>query len=180
MKPLAIVGNGMTRDTAPKDTNTFDIWAMNNHPYLWEGRQPITALFEMHPDVLEADRYDEGYKDWLKNITIPVYMHRAHPGIPNSVTFPREEIAQKFTGAIYKGDELIENFYAESSTYMLALALHMGYQHVQLHGIDLNKIKDHTRRDAVFFWLGILITKGVIFKLPEATPLMKDTLYPFY
>lgn len=179
MRTLAIVGNGPTREGAPHDDPSYEVWAMNNHPFLWQKR--ITALFEMHPDALDTSRYADDYKDWLKQRhPFPIYMHRVHPDIPNSVQFPREDIAHYRGGLLQKGGRFIQDFYAESSTYMLALALHLGYQRVELYGIDLNKIEEKRRRDSVFFWLGILQAHGIDLALPEDSPLMDEALYPFY
>lgn len=178
MRPLAIVGNGSTRTNAPHADLTFDVWGMNNHPYLWQKR--VTALFEMHPDALFTDRYTDDYKAWLRQRhDFPIYMHQVHPDIPNSVQFPREDIAHYRGGLLQKGDTIIQDFYTETTPYMLALALHMGYQHIELYGIDMNKDYQHYR-DGIFFWLGILHAHNVEIILPENTPLLSETLYPFF
>lgn len=177
MKPLAIVGNGPTRDNPRHNNMGWDVWAMNNHPFLWQKR--VTALFEMHPDVLEADRYTAEYKDWLKHVTFPVYMHRVHPDIPSSVQFPREAIAQEYPVLIEKGDLIIKDFYAETTAYMLALALYFGYQIIELYGIDLNKRQYLPHRDSIFLWLGYLQANRVRVIIPEESPLMDEALYPF-
>lgn len=179
MKPLAIVGNGPTRTYAPHDDLTMDVWAMNNHPYLWQKR--ITALFEMHPDALDTNRYADDYKAWLKQRhDFPIYMHRVHQDIPNSVQFPREDIARYRGWLFLKGKTLIQDFYAETSAYMLALALHLGYRRIQLYGIDFDKITDQRRRDSVFFWLGILQANHIEITLHEDSPLLEESLYPYY
>lgn len=179
MKPLAIVGNGRTRTSAPHNDLNCDVWAMNNHPFLWQKR--ITALFEMHPDALTCNRYTDDYKQWLQQRhDFPIYMHDVHPDIPNSVQFPREDIAQYRGGLLQKGEKFIQDFYTSTFPYCLALALHLGYRRVELYGIDLDKEERVQHRDSVFFWLGILHVHQVEIVLPEKTPLMSEALYPFY
>lgn len=177
MRPLAIVGNGPTRTGAPHANTDYDVWAMNNHAFLWEKR--ITTLFEMHPDALEAPHYQDGYKDWLRtNRDVEVVMHEIHPDIPASVKFPQEEIAALWGGAIWKGDKPIRDFYSNTFPYCLAYALHRNYSHIELFGIDLNKEERIEHRDSVFYWLGILAANDVKIILPAESPLMDDTLYP--
>lgn len=179
MKPLAIVGNGPTRVHAPHDNKDYDVWAMNNHPFLWQKR--ITALFEMHPDALTCERYADDYKQWLQQRhDFPIYMHHVHADIPNSVQFPREKIAQYRGNLFQKGGQFVKDFYAESSTYMMALALHLGYRRLELYGIDLNKLENKQRRDSVFFWLGILQANHMQIVIHEDSPLISEALYPFY
>lgn len=179
MRPLAIVGNGRTREGAPHHDLAYDVWAMNNHAFLWQKR--ITALFEMHPDVMETSRYTDPYKDWLKyHHDFPIYMHHVHPDIPNSVQFPREDIAHYRGGLLQKGDQIIQDFYTSTFPYCLALALHLGYGRVELYGVDLDKEERIQHRDSVFFWLGILHANSVEIVIPKNTPLMSEALYPFY
>lgn len=178
MRPLAIVGNGMTRTSAPHANTDYDVWAMNNHPFLWKKR--ITALFEMHPDVLETNRYTDDYKAWLKQKhDFPIYMHHIHPDIPNSVQFPREDIANFRGGLFQKGDKFIQDFYTSTFPYCLALALHLGYSRIELYGVDLNKEERIQHRDSVFFWLGILQANHVEIVIPADSPLVDEALYPF-
>jgi hypothetical protein len=178
MRPLAIIGNGITRDEAPHNNMDYDVWAMNNHPFLWQKR--ITALFEMHPDALTTNRYADDYKEWLRQKhDFPIFMHELNPDIPNCVKYPLNDIMQFHGEICQKGSRSIDSFFAESSTYMFALALHLGYPQIELYGIDLNKIEEKRRRDSVFFWLGILRANKIKIVIPAKSPLLDDALYPF-
>jgi hypothetical protein len=175
MKPLAIIGNGMTRENERHGDKSWEVWAMNNHPFLWQ--KPVTALFEMHPDVMETERYQPDYKEWLKQAhPFPIYMQQVHPDIPASVQYPFKEIQRK-RKFIRKGTRYLHDFYTETTAYMLALAWYQGYTRIELHGIDLNK--DHQyRRDSVFFWLGFLNANNIAITIPTASPLMFEERYP--
>ena len=172
VKKVVIVGNGPSRVNAPHDG---EVWTMNNHCLLWDW-QP-TAVFEMHPDALVTDRYSPEYRHWLRQPhTFPIYMHKADPDIPASVTYPRQEIY--YGQFVTKGDRKIADFYSTTVPYMLALALHQGYRRVELWGVDLKATARQAHRDCVFFWMGILGAYGVDIYIPEESLLMNDWLYP--
>jgi len=146
---------------------------MNNHAMLWDRR--TTAVFEMHPDALTADRYGEDYRNWLRQRhPFPIYMHEADPAIPSSVTYPRTELIN-----LHKGNQEIYNFHSVTPTYALALALDMGYRRVELYGIDMEKEPWQAHRDGLFFWIGFLLAKGIEIHTPDTSPLLSEALYPF-
>jgi hypothetical protein len=175
MRTVAIVGNGRTRDQAPHDDMGLDIWTMNNHAMLWEKR--TTAVFEMHPDAAVTDRYTPEYRHWLQlPHKFPIYMHEALPAVPASITYP---LAYMFYGReIQKGKRKVKHFYTTTPPYMLALALHLHYQRVELYGIDMENEERQAHRDSVFFWIGVLAASGVELYLPEESALMDEWLYP--
>lgn len=151
---------------------------MNDHPFLWE--KPVTALFELHTNALEKERYSPEYREWLRQEhNFPIYMHTHDPEVPNCVPYPHNEIDFYHGELLYKGNEPIRNYLPESTPYMLALALHKGHKYIELYGIDHNKTKNLPRRDGVFFWLGILHAHSVKVVLPKESPLMSEHLYPF-
>jgi hypothetical protein len=145
---------------------------MNNHAMLWAKR--TTAVFEMHPDALVTDRYDDQYKHWLRqDHPFPIYMHDPQPEIPASTLYPR--LPLEF---LYKGGRHIRDFYTTTPPYCMALAWYLGYQRVEMYGIDLEKEERQAHRDSVFFWIGFLIARGVEIYTPEDCPLIDDYLYP--
>lgn len=174
LKAVAIVGNGRSRTSAPHDDQARDIWTMNNHAMLWEKR--TTAVFEMHPDALTTDRdgYNDEYRAWLRQPhPFPIYMHDRHPEIPASVRFPYIPLTR-----LYKGELPIRDFYTTTPPYCLALAWHLGYERVELYGIDLDHEERQAHRDSVFFWIGYLLAKGIEIYVPEECPLVSEWLYP--
>ena len=178
MKTLVIVGNGRTRTSAPHDDLSREIWTMNNHAMLWNRR--TTAVFEMHSDALTANRYGEDYKDWLRQVhPFPIFMHEPQTEIPSSVRYPREEINAVFGKHLYKGKQLIQDFFTSTFPYTLALALHYGFKCVELYGVDLDKEERQSHRDSVFFWIGKATACDVDIFIPEKCVLYDETLYPF-
>jgi hypothetical protein len=177
MKILAIVGNGRTRFFAPHDDHSREIWTMNNHAMLWNRR--TTAVFEMHPDALHTKRYDDQYKDWLRQPhPFPIYMHEPHAEIPSAIRYPREGVSAIFGRHLYRGGEAVRDFYTSTFPYMLALGLQHSYERIELYGVDLDKEERKQHRDSVFFWLGKATMLGVDITIPAECELYSAAIYP--
>lgn len=176
MPTVAIVGNGRSRVFAPF-TKRIPVWTMNNHAMLW--KVTPAAMFEMHPDALTTARYDAEYRTWLKQPhDFPIYMHERQAEIPASVEYPLKEIRRYYGNVMEKGGHVIKDFYTTTPPYMLALALYLGYDRVELYGIDLDKEERQAHRDSVFYWIGYLRGVGVQVFIPEECVLADDALYP--
>lgn len=149
MKRLAIVGSGAnTRDNAPWDDSSFDIWVFNeagNHPWCkrWD------AVFQMHKPEIYAghNTKDPGHWEWLqRRHGKPIYMQELDPRVPDSVRFPIEE-AIELTGFDY---------FAATFAYMAALAKMRGYEQVDFYGIDLSFSEYQYQAECWRFWVGYL------------------------
>jgi len=176
---VAIVGNGPTRVYAPFGNPEIEIWTMNNHAFLWE--KIPDANFEMHPDVLEAKRYSDGYKEWLRQPhPFPIYMHEVIPEIPSSVEFPiwATSLDRFVKSMVIKGEQPIKAFYTSTFPYCLSLAILRKYPRIELYGVDLNKEEHVQHRDAVFFWLGIAASMGRQIVIHPESPIMTEEVYP--
>ena len=149
MKKLAIVGSGKnTRDAAPWDDNSFDIWVFNesgNHSWCkrWD------AVFQMHePEIYTGhNTKDPTHWDWLqREHGKPIYMQEADPLVPDAVRFPLED-AIALTGLDY---------FASTFAYMAALAILQGYDVVHIHGIELSFSEYQYQAECWRFWIGVL------------------------
>lgn len=178
-KVLAIVGNGRTRVYAPHDDPSRDVWMVNNHA-LYAGRR-FTAMFEMHPDALESDRYTQQYKDWLQEFhPFPIYTHGYMEKVPASVPYPQAQIQHTFGRNVFLGRVEITEWFSSTFPYMLALGIYKGYPRVELYGVDLYEESYQRYREHVFFWLGVASQLGITIITPEQSELLKPHLYPFY
>ena len=149
MKKLAIVGSGKnTRDAAPWDDNSFDIWVFNesgNHSWC----KRWNAVFQMHePEIYTGhNTKDPTHWDWLqREHGKPIYMQEADPLVPDAVRFPLED-AIALTGLDY---------FASTFAYMAALAILQGYEVVHIHGIELSFSEYQYQADCWRFWIGVL------------------------
>lgn len=149
MKKLAIVGSGEnTRDAAPWDDLSFDIWVFNEAPnQLWCKRW--SAVFQMHePEIYTGhNTKDAKHWEWLQESHgKPIYMQDADPRVPDSVRFPLED-ALALTGFDY---------FAATFAYMAALAVLQGYERVDIHGIELSASEYQYQAECWRYWVGFL------------------------
>lgn len=164
MKKVALVGaEEHTRDNAPWDDESFDIWVVNEWALAdWVKR--FTASFDLHWSNIYTDsRYDRsaGYWEWLQQERgKPVYMQAVDPLVPDSVAYPLKEINAEFlTNMTYEGRP-VKNF-KTSMSYLLAFAIYQGYDRIDTYGIELvgNEYKGQNSNYA--FWVGVAIGRGV-------------------
>jgi hypothetical protein len=91
----------MTRDLAPWDDHSFEIWVLNEAPMSsWVKRWDVS--FQLHKaEVYESqDNYvREDYFDWLQEKHgKPVYMQEVDERVPDSVRYPLDEIILTLPG----------------------------------------------------------------------------------
>lgn len=156
MKKLAIVGSHPdTRQNAPFDDASFDIWVMNEAPQSdWCKRW--TASFQMHkPEIYTSpnNRSNAGHWDWLQQKRgIPVYMQDVDPLVPDSVRYPLEA-AQELAGVTY---------FTSSFAYALALAILEDYEQIDIYGSDLVSNTEYSyQADCFRFWVGVASGHGI-------------------
>ena len=119
MKPLAICGLGPeTHDTAPWDDDTWERWGLT-----WDAYAPRCHFgFDLHDDPeLHAKQIPR-----LQEIGIPVYLAKADPNIPMSLTYP-----------LYEVRSVVGDYFGSTIAYMLALAIYQNRDRVGLFGVDL-------------------------------------------
>lgn len=95
MRKIAIIGNGETKELAPFDDMSWDIWAL---AWMVRDLPRCDLAFEMHQanhlDSYAGDdvHYPEGrWRDILREVQCPIVMLQRHDDIPNSAAFPRGE-----------------------------------------------------------------------------------------
>lgn len=178
MNVLAIIGNGRTRVYAPKLGPSLDVWMVNNHALYAEWQ--CSALFEMHPDALECERYAMDYKLWLRQEhPFPIYQHTPDPRIPAAEPYPLKQIQKLYGRNIFVGEREIVDHYSSTFPYMLALAIYRCYPRIEIYGIDLERGTEYVQhRENVFFWLGIASALNITVIFPEQSELITPSLYP--
>lgn len=156
MKKLAIVGSHPdTRENAPFDDASFDIWVLNEAPQAaWCKRW--TASFQMHkPEIYTSpnNRSNAGHWDWLQGRRgIPIYMQESDERVPDSVRYPLEEAA-KIAGVKY---------FTSTLAYATALAILQGYEQIDFYGSDLVSNTEYGyQADCFRFWVGVASGRGI-------------------
>lgn len=167
---VAIVGaQELTRDNAPWDDETFDIWLMNEWPMMnWCKRW--TASIDVHwPTIFKNRKFDRNtdkkekmdYYEWLKKPHgKPIYMQEAFPEIPDAVKYPLKEINSTLLSNIQYENEPIINF-RTSVSYITALAIYLGYEQIDYYGIELQGVEYKGQMSNFNFWTGVAVGKGI-------------------
>ena len=147
MKKLAIVGSGsLTRDQAPFDDNSFDIWVFNEAP-LNDWCLRWDAAFQLHkPEVYTGQNVKQaGYWEWLQQPREQkIFMLEVDKRVPGSEKYPLEN-------ALKLGDC---KFFGMTPSYSIALAILKGYEHIELWGIELSATEYQYGADTWVFWIG--------------------------
>lgn len=142
------------------------------------------AVLELHPDVMTGERWESlpnyaEYRAWLRETTLPVWMHEPDGLIPASVAYPRREIEERFMGGMRLGSRPVESFFGGTASYGIALALHLGFERIELYGVELNSRPDYDdERDCLFYWTGLANGLGVPVIAHEESRLFRRKLYP--
>lgn len=121
---LCIVGNGCTRDHAPFDDLDALIWTTAS---VAQNLPRVDRIFEIHDGVYPADK--------LNSFGCPVMMKEENPEIQASQRFPIEALYDMF-GHIFNG----------SMEMILAYSWIMGYDCIELYGIDFATEEEVNRR----------------------------------
>ena len=127
LKKVAIVGFSNHKTEAPYNDPTFEIWGLND---LHESIPRWNRWFEMHSDKQIKDycsrKQGVPYLEGLAKLGVPVYMQKVRPEVPTSVEYPIERMKAQF------GD-----YFTNSISYMLAMAIDEGYQVIHVYGVDM-------------------------------------------
>jgi len=163
-KKIAIVGTAHSKAFAPWDDTSWQLWSLN-HTY-WD-----YARTDRHFDLHHPDRIRAGgtYFDWLRGeIQRLVMLAEPMEELPAALTYPKEEIMERF------GD-----FFTNSVSWMIALALHEGAEEIGLYGVDMAMRSEYEyQRPSVLYFIGLARGMDVKVTLPPYEQLFKkDRFY---
>ena len=135
-KKVCIVGFADTKDQAPFDDPTWEIWGLNDlHAQLkrydrWfdiHDRDNIQQDYKLMRNRGETPPENIGLKG-LSKLNVPVYMQDHYDDIPNSIKFPLDEITKSFPYGDYM---------TNSISYMIGLAILEGFEEIRVVGVDM-------------------------------------------
>ncbi len=187
-RKIAIVGCSDTKNLAPYDDPSWEIWAMNNS---FGHVKKASAWFEIHPIKFENGKYyrrkllrpgvfewSEDFRgqpmlDYLKaiaSLNCPVYMQQHWDIVPKSIPFPLQDILASFG-----------RYFTNSVSYMIALAIKVGAKEIGCWGVDMATASEYgPQRPSCEFFLGIAAGMGIILTVPDQADLLKTRfLYGF-
>lgn len=162
LRKLAIVGLGRGKENTPTPDKQWDVWRLN--PGFWRETDvwlETSAWFEIHTrrylTQAHGAKYAHDVTKLLALTKTPAWFldPREWKGVPNRLQFPRTLIAKEFP----RGD-----YHAGSCDWLVAFALTLDYQHIELFGIDLGPTdagEPISARPCLEYWCGVAAGRGV-------------------
>ena len=171
VKKVAIVGTAMTFKDAPYGDPSWELWGLNDH---WNNMPRATRWFEANYDAASVTPVSHKKEitrlDWLKLCPIPVYMEEHYPDVPMSVRYPYDEI----NAWVAEIDPNGVNYFTNSVSYMIALAIYEGFDVIHLYGVDMAVGSEfEAQRPSCEFWLGLAKGRGIKLYIPGQSDLLK-------
>ena len=173
LSKVAIVGFGESRRGAPIKDETYEIWGLND---LYDQLKRYDRWFDIHDrnskdkNSIDIHKTSRGAKQKLeayKEMKCPIYCQEAWPDIPTAEKFPLKEIQDKFCGG-GKG------YFTCQPSYMIAFALYLDFDVIELHGIDMSIDTEYSiQRPSVEYWVGLARGMGKTVYIPQGSSLMK-------
>jgi len=176
---VAIVGCSDSKVDAPFDDESWEIWGVNN---LFYHISRYSRWFEIHNIKLDgntwfrrgdADFRGQSVNDYIKGIAgmkCPIYMQKYWPQIPNSQAYPIKKIIDRY------GD-----YFTNTISYMIALAIWMEYKAIHIYGVDMAVDTEYFwQRPSCEYFLGIAKGLGIETHVCKTSDLLKTRfLYGF-
>ena len=169
---LIILGQGPSMIGCPFDTETWASVSVLSHQE-WEDA-PVSKVFLF--DKLELKEDERLGVEVAQRRGLPIvgesYMADYPPVGTNVVTeeYPLREIQKEFNTLYFKND----------TSYMIAYAIHLGYKHLSLWGVDQGGVPEGQQdiysfaRAYVMFWLGVATGRGITWELAPNSILLRD------
>jgi len=164
-RKIALVGTApSSRLLAPFNDPSWTIWACS--PGNMNQLPRFDAWFEIHSNLLwpEHEVYGKPYLEWLKSLTVPVYM-QDRSQVPNATPFPWRELTAEFG----------EDFFTSSFAWMMAFAMREGAQEIALYGIDMASRDEYIlQRPGFFFFRHEARRRGIKVSAPNESDIMQS------
>lgn len=119
----------------------------------------------------------------------PIYMVDAYPDIPNAIRYPIEDMITEFDPQkrLHVWKEPFKNSYAldwngyltNSVSYMIAIAIHAGYEEIGIYGVDMAQIAGgeySMQRASCEYYVGIAVGRGIKVTIPASADLLKTRM----
>lgn len=150
-KELIILGKGPSRKHCPFDA---EVWGVNNvyeTVSCWD-RTQVTKLF--------AFDYVSDMIKGMRATGIPIVGWQYYA----DEKYPLDEIVSKFG----------VDYFTNSISYMVAMAIYKGYEKIRLYGVDQRSGAEYiNEKSGVEFWIGVAIGHGINVEISSGSHLLK-------
>jgi hypothetical protein len=166
-KKVAIVGfASSSRDEAPWADPAYELWGMNQ-AYSVFHRAP-DRWFEIHTNKSREDASFPNYFDDIREVGCPIYMVDRDPAFPTSLKYPLDEVVEGLP-AQYR------RFFTSSAAYMIALAIHEGFETIAVYGVDCAVGTEYElQKGCIEAWLSLAVGRGIEIIVPAQSALFKN------
>lgn len=162
-----------SRHLAWYDDPDCEIWGVNQ---VYRFIPRMDRNFQIHHDWHNEKKWAAGtdQRKWITESPIPTYMIAHDPTMPNSVTYPLDQVRERLDLADapgMPGSGL--DYFTSSIAFMFALAIAEGFQEIGIYGIDLIIGREYFfEKSCVEFYMGIAHAKGIGVHRPENSALL--------
>lgn len=175
-KKVCIMGFAPSWVATPFDDPDFEIWTLNEAYKLLETRPNscIDRWFEIHNPSSPSKNTKE-HKEFLRTLTIPLYMQQKFDEFPTSVAYPRDAVKEMVNDSFII-DELGAPFseFSNSITWMVLLAIYEGFQEIWVTGVDMAQTDEYAwQRSSCSFAIGFAAGAGIKVLIPKTSELCK-------
>lgn len=153
---VAILGTApSSRDRAPYNDNSWQIWSCS------PGNMNVPRAdvwFEVHNNLLLPENISYGgpYIDWLKKLTIPIFM-QDNSLVPNATPLPKDELVNAFG----------KYFFTSSFAWMMAMAIRAGASEIALFGVDMASKNEYIlQRPGGHYFIQLAASRGIKVSIP--------------
>jgi hypothetical protein len=156
-----------------KDTD-LEVWGLNQlYMPFPEMTKAATRWFQIHHrhSYDQTISRDHSHHEWMtKQTNFPIYMQNKEPDVPMSIAFPKDAVM-----------DIFGNYFTNSISWMLALAIMERFKTIYLFGIDMAQDSEYSyERPSVEWLIGWARGAGAKVVIPEKSDLLKTMwLYPF-
>jgi len=187
MKSVALLGGAETTRDQVWDSTADEIWTAN-WSYLYDYVPRIDRLFDMHPiwiygpsakpEWIKPHNHWKWLQDGEKGY--PIYMMMQCPEVPSCVRYPIEEITEDLFGPRLLRGTNPTSFYSSSADYMLAMAIHEGYDRIELYGVEMGSSTEYKyQREGAAYFIGVATGRGITVQIPPKSIMMKSKKYGY-
>lgn len=166
---IAIVGGApLTKDLAPFDDDSWQIWVLANQLDTYVGKR-VDNIFEIHENLEEhgePEKYLEFVRAGAKDLNAHLVMSPKYAQ-PEETIFPYTE------SKALMGSE----FLSSSPAYMMAFAILNGATEIGIYGVEM-AVDDHEyfkQRPAMFAWIAYAKGRGIKVTIPTESSLFKES-----
>lgn len=187
---VAIIGCSACKTAAPTGDDSWEFWGVNNL-FLHMPDVKWTKWFEIHSIKQDAGHWwrrdlvkkhgfiwsrdfrgqdVDAYVKGLASLPCPVIMQQQWPEVPNSVAYPLAAVVEKFG-----------NYFTNTVSYEIALAILMGYKEIGIYGVDMAVGSEYQdQRPSCEYFIGIARGLGIKVTIPAEADLLKTRfMYAF-